>query len=105
MTYVSLMLFGFGNAVAAGIIILSLLGKVAPKWSQRWGNIVVVLSILALLIKNDAPADNVWVPIFDVWSLCLGLIGAFWGALGDVVCSAIRSDKGWKQSLKEAIRE
>lgn len=104
-TLASIALLGVGNVLAALIILASLRGKLAPKWSQRWGNVIVVLSLLALLIKLDAPATSVWLVILDVWSFCLAIVGTLWGALGDVVCTAIRSKIGWNDALRDAVNE
>ncbi|MBA1265440.1 hypothetical protein [Stutzerimonas stutzeri] len=105
MTNLTMIFLVIGIALAALMILLSLLGKMGPKWSQRWGNVIVVLSLLCLLIKGDAPAGSVWVPYLEPMSLLLGIIGAFWGVLGDVVCTAVRSKNGWRAALRDAVNE
>jgi hypothetical protein len=89
-------------AVAIGC---GLVGWSGPVWSQRMGNLVVVLSMVALLIKPGAPADYVFIGYFDVWSCVLGIIGAFWGAIGEIVCRGVRSPEGLKETLRKAINQ
>jgi len=105
MTYVSIMLLIIGQITVALVILFSLLGRIGPKWSQRWGNPIVVLSLIALLIKTDTPVDNVWFQYLERWSICLGIFGSFWATLGDVVCSTIRNQRGWKANLEDAVKE
>lgn len=100
-----MMAFFVANGAALTVILHGLFGQSGPKWSQRWGNLIVVLSIVALLLKNGAPPESVWIPYFDEWSLLLAVVGSFWGAVGDVVCVAFKSKDGWLRSLKNAIDE
>lgn len=105
MFSIVLMMFFVTNVLAVLVIGLGLSGYCGPKWSQRWGNVIVVLSVVALLLKLGAPPGSVWIPFFDEWSCVLAIIGAVWGALGDVVCLAVRSKGGWARYFRAAIRE
>lgn len=82
-----------------------LMGWFGPMWSQRMGNLVVVLSLVALLIKIDLAPDNVLIPYFDEVSCVLGIVGAFWGAIGEVVCRGFRSPNGVWAEIRKAMRE
>jgi len=105
MTTVSIIVLFIGIAITILAILATLVGVGGPKWSQRWGNILMVLSLLALLIKLDAPESSVWVPLLETGSIVLSLLGGFWAGFGDVVCTAIRAKVSWKASLKEAIND
>lgn len=100
-----LMLFFSGILFTALVIGLGLSGWCSPKWSQRWGNMIVVLSVIAMFYVQDAPDDDVWADAMAYTSLTLALIGAFWAAIGDGVCLAFSKRVSWQKALSDMINE
>lgn len=86
-------------------LVLGLTGWSGPTWAQRWGNVAAVLSLVALLLKLDAPQGAVLIPYFDTCSSLLGIFGAFWGATGDIVCRAATGKEKFASVLRKAINE
>ena len=85
-------------AFFAGVI-----GWAGPQWVQRLGNLVVVLSIVPLLIKNEvtqSSSTSVYADLLEPTSFTLAILGAFWAGFGDVVIEAIK-----RKSLNEVLRE
>ena len=85
-------------AVFAGVV-----GWAGPLWVQRLGNLVVVLSVIPLLIKNEvaqSSSTSVYTDLLEPTSCTLAILGAFWAGFGDVVIEAIK-----RKSLKEVLRE
>lgn len=108
MVAVTLIFFLVAHMILVVAILCGLVGWCGPTWSQRLGNAVVVLSLVALLIKISS--QEMHLPFsdivdFDVWSCLLAIIGAFWALIGDVACRAVHSPEGWNGELRKAIRQ
>lgn len=107
LTLFNISLFMFG-AIQAGLlyfIVGGLFGRFGPGWSQRCGNFIVVISITALLIKMEAPEGYVGYKWLDEFNLILGILGAFWCGIGDLLCRAARKGQSLKEIFHEAINK
>ncbi len=104
MFYIVLIALFIGFIALAIAVFAGLIGRCGPNWSLRLGNLAVVLSLVALLVKIGAPSPNVWSEPLDIWSCVLGISGAFWGIIGDVVCRVVRSGN-WGEEMRKVINQ
>jgi len=104
MFYIELIAFFVGLFALVAAVLAGLLGWCGPNWSLRLGNLAVVLSLVALLVKMGASSQNVWTEQLDIWSCVLGISGAFWGIIGDVVCRVARSGN-WNEEMRKVINQ